>query len=157
MSLDVEKVVREYLPNVVHLSLATSKNNRPWVCEVHFAYDDSLNLYFRSLHSRRHSQEIAENPQVAGNIVRQHQLGEAPTGVYFEGKAALIPPGNDQAIAFQCLKARIGVGDEAIEEAKHEDGHKFYKISVENWYIFGDFDGKGSNKYHLAWNSPKNE
>ena len=65
MITDVEKVIREYLPEVIHMSLATSHNNVPWICEVHYAFDDELNLYFRSLQSRRHSKEIAENKQVA--------------------------------------------------------------------------------------------
>lgn len=151
MGVDVEKIVREYMPEVVHMSLGTCKDGQPWVCEVHFAYDDDLNLYFRSKASRRHSQEIAENPQVAGNIVKQHQLGESPVGVYFEGRAEMIPASNNQAIAFQCLKARIGIGDETIKEATLEDGHKFYKITVQNWYIFGNLDGEGAKKYKLEW------
>lgn len=151
MQVDVEKVVREYLPDVIHMSLATCQDNKPWVCEVHFAYDEDLNLYFRSLTSRRHSQEIAQNPNVAGNIVRQHRMGEYPLGVYFEGKAELIPASNEQAIAFQCLKARIGIGDETIEEAQRDDGHKFYKITVENWYVFGKLEGDKALKYQLTW------
>ncbi len=67
--MDVEKIIREYIDKTIHLSLATSSDNKPWVCEVHFAYDEQLNLYFRSLKSRRHSQEIAKNPNVAGNII----------------------------------------------------------------------------------------
>ncbi len=134
------------------MSLATSKDGKPWVCEVHFACDDELNLYFRSLASRRHSQEIAENPFVAGNIVKQHQLGQSPVGVYFEGKAEMLPASNDQAIAFQSLKAKIGLGDETIAEAMRDDGHKFYKITVQNWYVFGRFDQEGAKKYKLEWN-----
>ncbi|HLZ15367.1 MAG TPA: hypothetical protein VKQ34_05305 [Candidatus Saccharimonadales bacterium] len=38
--LDIEQIIRDYLPDVVHMSLATCKDNKPWVCEVHFAYDD---------------------------------------------------------------------------------------------------------------------
>ncbi len=49
--MDVEKVIREYLPKVIHMSLATCVDNRPWVCEVHFVYDDDLNLYWRSTRS----------------------------------------------------------------------------------------------------------
>jgi uncharacterized protein YhbP (UPF0306 family) len=78
MSIDVEKVVREYIDKSIHMSLATSTENKPWVCEVHFAYDDDLNLYWRSKTDRRHSQEIALNPFVAGNIVKQHELTSIP-------------------------------------------------------------------------------
>jgi nitroimidazol reductase NimA-like FMN-containing flavoprotein (pyridoxamine 5'-phosphate oxidase superfamily) len=77
MITDVEQIIRDYLPNVIHLSLATCVDNKPRVCEVHYVYDD-LNLYFRSKLSRRHSQEIFHNPYVAGNIVEQHTREEKP-------------------------------------------------------------------------------
>ena len=151
MDVDVEKVIREYMPPLVHLSLATAKDNTPWICEVHFAYDDNLNLYFRSLASRRHSQEIAANPQVAGNIIKQHMVGEPGVGVYFEGTATMLPPGDEQRAAFQCIKARLQTSDDILAEAARPDGHQFYKISVENWYVFGKFGGEKGQKYTLPW------
>jgi len=96
MDVDVEQIVRTYLKDVIVLSLATSRGNQPWVCEVIFAYDDELNLYFRSLTRRRHSQEIAANPNVAGIIARPFRYGEYPHGVYFEGTAKLLEPGGEQ-------------------------------------------------------------
>ena len=153
--MGVEKIVRGYLPQIVHMSLATSKDNKPWVCEVHFAYDDDLNLYFRSLASRRHSQEIAENPSVAGNIVKQHALGEPGVGVYFEGVAKKLEAGSEQNKAFECIKERLQTGDEILDEAQNPEGHQFYKISVNNWYVFGKFSGNRGQKYELKWNGDK--
>lgn len=150
--MDIEKVIRDYLPNVIHLSLATSRDNKPWVCEVHFAYDDNLNIYYRSLTSRRHSQEIVENPNVAGNIVKQHSLGEAGVGIYFEGVAELLKSGEAQQKAFESIKERLKASDEILEEAKRPDGHQFYKISVNTYYVFGAFGDKPSQKYELKWN-----
>jgi uncharacterized protein YhbP (UPF0306 family) len=151
--IDAEKVIREYLPKIVHLSLATVKDNKPWVCEVHFAYDDALNLYFRSLLSRRHSKELAQNPHVAGNIIVQHSLDAKPVGVYFEGTAKLLEPGDEQQPAFEAIKRRLGADDSILEEAKREDGHQFYKINVETYYVFGSFNGQPSAKYELNWKS----
>lgn len=148
--MDVEKLVREYIDKMVHMSLGTCKDGRPWVCEVHFAYDDALNLYFRSLKSRRHSQEIAGNPRVAGNIVRQHELGELPVGVYFEGTAEMLAA-EDRLAALPHF-SRLGVGEEALTDAANPDGHQFYKITVENYYVFGKFDTPSGQKYQLAWN-----
>jgi len=85
--MDTEKIIRNYLPQVIHMSLATCANNKPWVSEVHFVFDNELNFYFRSTPQRRHSEEIATNPNVAGNIVTQHFLGQKVRGVYFEGLA----------------------------------------------------------------------
>lgn len=131
---DIEQLIRDYITDVIHLSLATSKDNRPWVCEVHFAYDDSLNLYFRSLPTRRHSQEIANNPHIAGNIVRTHKLGEYPLGVYFEGLAEQLPAGPAQGKAAACLSTRLKTNAaDLLAEAAKPDGHQFYKIAVQSW------------------------
>src|SRR5579884_4129734 len=136
MLTDIEKVIREYLPNILHMSLATCANNKPWVCEVHFVYDDNLNLYFRSLLSRRHSQEIAQNPNVAGNIVKQHSVGESGHGIYFEGLASLIIDPKERQSVFPLFNARLGSDESILKEAENETGHQFYKIVVKNWYAF---------------------
>lgn len=149
--MDVEKTIREYLPQVLHMSLATSKDNKPWVCEVHFAYDNDLNLYFRSMQSRRHSQEIAMNPHVAGNIVTQHGPTEKPRGVYFEGTAAMAENINEDHPVYKSFIERLGVGPKILEDAKLDDGHKFYKIIVTDYYLFDSRESSPSQKYHLEW------
>jgi uncharacterized protein YhbP (UPF0306 family) len=149
--MDIEKIVRENLAPVIHMSLATSKDNKPWVCEVHFAYDEDLNLYFRSLSSRRHSQEIAANPNVAGNVVRQFNLGDPAVGVYFEGTAQKLEAGEGQNKAFECIKARLKAGDDILEEAKSPEGNQFYKITVNKFYVFGRFGADHGEKYELDW------
>jgi len=148
--MDIEQTIRDYLPNIVHMSLATSKDNKPWVCEVHFAYDEDLNLYFRSLASRRHSQEIAQNPHVAGNIVVQHALDQPVRGVYFEGEACLLTSGEEQLKAAQYIEERLEKGESLLEEAKN-GGHQFYKISVTTFYLFDSVESKPSQKYVLPW------
>ncbi len=153
MNLDIEKVVREYIDKSLYMSLATVSDDRPWVCEVHFAYDEDLNLYFRSLTSRRHSQEIAINPHVAGNIVRQHALDEYPHAIYFEGIAELVTDETLFPAIFTYFKQRQRVDETIIEDAKRAEGHRFYKITVENWYAFGKFGGEKGQKYKLEWNS----
>jgi len=149
---DIERLVRENIDKSIHMSLATVRDNIPWVCEVHFAYDDDLNLYWRSLKDRRHSLEIADNPNVAGNIVDKFAVGEPPVGVYFEGAAELLEPGDDQQKAFELLKVRVDAADDAIEDAAKENGHKFYKVTVKNWYAFGRFGLPNGQKFKLDWN-----
>lgn len=147
---DLEKVIREYLPGVIHMSLGTSKNNIPWVCEVHYVYDDDLNLYFRSTPSRRHSLEIAENPNVAGNIIKQHEPGEKPRGIYFDGVAEMLTDVTEDDVAYKLYCERFGTTQSILEEAKKEDGHKFYKITVNKYYIFDTIDSSPSKKYEFS-------
>ena len=149
---EIEKSVREYIEPLLHLSLGTSSGDVPWVCEVHFAYDDDLNLYFRSLTSRRHSQEIAANPRVAGNIVRTFAVGERPQGVYFEGRAEMMGEGDDRTKALNLLKERLQIPKDIHSEAKDAAGHQVYKIKVNKWYVFGQIGGE-FGKHEMEWQS----
>jgi uncharacterized protein YhbP (UPF0306 family) len=152
MAIEVEQVVREYIEKTVHMSLGTSRDGQPWVCEVHFGFDDDLNLYFRSKPSRRHSEEIRDNPRVAGNIVKQHNLDESVVGVYFEGTTEMLHDVTAESPAYKVLNSRLRTPEAALEEATHEDGHKFYRISVKNWCVFGRFGGDSGQKHQLTWN-----
>lgn len=146
--MDVEKIVREYIDKTVHMSLATVSGDRPWVCEVHFGFDDRLNLFFVSKKSTRHCQEIAGNPHVAGNIVRQHGLSDSPHGIYFEGTATLLSSPTDDEIESYC--GRLGRDAEELKQLLSEESG-LYKIEVANWAAFGKFDGEKNRKYELAW------
>lgn len=149
--MDVEKIIREYLPEILHMSLATCIDNKPWVCEVHFAYDNYLNLYFRSKTTRRHCLEVAKNPNVAGNIITQHPVSQAPRGVYFEGRAEVIKDMDEKHEAYQSFASRMNLGPEILEEAMSNDGHQIYRIIVSDYYLFDARESKPSQKYHLPW------
>jgi len=149
--MNIESIVREYIDKSFHLSLGTCVDNKPWVCEVHFAYDEHLNLYWRSLKSRRHSQDIAVNPRVAGNIVHQHALTDVPHAIYFEGSAELVTDDAERQRIYPYFKQRLNTSEEKLEEARRDDGHQFYKVTVEKWYAFGQFDGDVVQKYELDW------
>lgn len=155
MELDVEPIIREYIDKSIHMSLGTTRDDKPWVCEVHFAYDEDLNLYFRSTTDRRHCQDIYANPNVAGNIVRQHELNEVPHGIYFEGTAELITDESQFQTLYEIFKQRQAVDETIIERAKQADGPKFHKITVENWFAFGKFSGDKVMKHSLPWHGGK--
>ncbi len=149
--IDVVKVIREYLPDIIHLSLATCSGNKPWVCELHYVFDDNLNLYFRSLESRRHSQEIVANPMVAGSIVIQHTASQKPRGVYFEGRAEMLSDVDENHVAFKLYCERFGTDKEILDEARTENGHKFYRIIVDKFYVFDSRESDPGQKYELVW------
>ena len=151
MITDVEKTIREYIKDVIHLSLATVKDGIPWVSELHFVYDDALHLYFRSSANRRHSKEIAENSSVAGNIVKEHKNGEAVRGIYFEGNAEQLVDVDQAHPAYIEYCKRFGTTPIILDDAKSPDGHKFYKISVKKFYVFDSIESTPSQKYELDW------
>lgn len=149
--MDREAIIREYIDKSLHLSLGTCIDNKPWVCEVHFVYDNHLNLYFRSLRSRRHSQEIANNSHVAGNIVKQHSIDEYPHAIYFEGTATIVEDEAEKLRIFPYFQSRLGARKEILEEARKEEGHQFYKVTVTAWYAFGTFGQSSGQKVELQW------
>ena len=147
--VDAEKIIREYIDKTVHMSLATVADNKPWVCEVHFAYDDNLNLYFISAPHTRHVKELLKNPNVAGNIVKQYAKGELPHGcIYFEGKAEVFKHSDEDILRYCNMLER----DEAMVRnwLSAEGGLSMYKISVSNWAVFGKFEDS-LKKYELKW------
>jgi uncharacterized protein YhbP (UPF0306 family) len=150
-SFDIEKVIRGYLPQVIHMSLATSANNKPWVCEVHYAWDDDLNLYFSSGKDRRHSQELRANPQVAGNIVTQHFMNQKVRGVYFEGTAEELDEIDENHPAYLAYNKRFGIGPQAVQAARKEGSARFYKITVSDFYVLDGYESSPPQKYHLEW------
>jgi uncharacterized protein YhbP (UPF0306 family) len=151
-NVQVEKIIRSYIPQVVHMSLATSADGKPWVCEVHFCYDDNLNLYFRSLPSTRHCQEIIANPHVAGNIVTQHFLNQAPRGVYFEGTAEVLESVTADDTAIKACSARFGLDPaDIVAGATGKGPLRFYKITPAAFYLFDTYASKPARKYHLPW------
>lgn len=149
--MNIEQIIRQYIDATLHMSLATVSGNRPWVSEVHFVYDADLNLYWRSLASRRHSIELATNPYVAGDIVKQHGLDESPHGIYFEGQAAVMEDIEAIQSIYPLFQARFSSPISIIDDARAIDGHKFYKLTVTKWYAFGKFGGDKSQKYELDW------
>jgi nitroimidazol reductase NimA-like FMN-containing flavoprotein (pyridoxamine 5'-phosphate oxidase superfamily) len=150
-ALDIEKTIREYLPQAVHMSLGTCNNNKPWVCEVHFAYDNDLNFYFVSLPSTRHCQEIAANPYVAANIVTQHHLNQKVRGVYLEGRAEELHGVDENHPAYQAFEGRFHRGPGLIATANTPEGAKFHRITVSDLYVFDGYTSVPSQKYHLVW------
>lgn len=146
----LEKTIREYIEQVVHLSLATSDGVQPWISELHFAYDKDLNLYFVSEKNRRHSEEIASNPRVAGNIVTQHHKHQKVRAVYFEGKAEQLTGVDENHVGYQEYVKRLGGWPTILKEIADNGKAALYKISVDNFYLFDGYEGNG--KLQLRWN-----
>ena len=148
---EIERIIREYIDQVVHMSLGTCVDNKPWVCEVHFAVDDELNIYFRSVKNSRHGQEILQNPHVAGNIITQHFKNQKIRGVYYEGTAEVLTDLTEDHPGVQATTARFGA-QSAIQAVKPEDDKPHYfKITVKNWYLFDTYGPAPVGKYHLPW------
>jgi uncharacterized protein YhbP (UPF0306 family) len=149
--MNIEQTIREYLPNIIHLSLGTVVDNKPWVCQVHFAYDEELNLYFCSNESTRHSQEIAANSNVSGSISVQHGPGEKPRCVDFEGRAEKIEDITEDNPGLQAYEGRFPGRTNFVDYLRQENGGRLYKITVSDYYVFDAQGPTPPGKHHLPW------
>lgn len=153
--IEVESIIREYIDQVIHFSMATVRDNRPWVCELHFSYDDSLNLYFVSSKDTRHIKELLENPHIAGNIVTQHFKNQKVRCVDFEGTAEMLS-GEAAEKAYAVYKIRYGESDGLLNEIRKDGNTRFFKITVADFFLFDSY-GEGRGKHHLPWKNAENK
>lgn len=150
-TFDTENTIREYIAQVIHMSLSTSKDNKPRVFELHFAYDDQLNLYFVSDINTRHSEDIRNNPNVAGSIVTQHFLNQKVRGVYFDGTAKELDDLDEMQQAYKAYTKRYHDSPQLVRIAQAEGNARFYKITVNNFYVVDGLLSDTAQQYHLPW------
>lgn len=87
---DLRQLITEHLNKVNIMQLATQKDGQPWCCTVHFAADDDLNIYWMSLPTQRHSQEIGDRAKAAVAMAIESRPGHRIIGVQVEGDAKRI-------------------------------------------------------------------
>ncbi|MDQ5954057.1 MAG: hypothetical protein QG647_795, partial [Patescibacteria group bacterium] len=86
----VRKLIKDYLKEAKMMQLATVSNGKPWVCNVWFAADKNLNVYWFSATNRRHSIEVAKDSHVAAAICLPQTSSDKPRGIQLEGTAELV-------------------------------------------------------------------
>lgn len=135
--MDLRTLIVEYMEKTWMLQVATAKNNQPWVCTVHYAFDDELNLYWISKPSTRHSQEVQENEKVAGAIVLPHALGDKVRGLQIEGTATAVTDPDEIRTALNHYSRRFGMSEERVNAIVNgTDGHNCYKLSPSLLVLF---------------------
>jgi uncharacterized protein YhbP (UPF0306 family) len=63
--MEVGDLIKKYLRQARMMQVATIDGDQPWICTVYFVPDEQQNLYWLSLPTRRHSEEIAKHNMVA--------------------------------------------------------------------------------------------
>lgn len=67
--MNPKELIQKHLSGINILQLATSHNDEPWICTVHFCMDKNFNIYWVSRTDRKHSQQIASNPKASVTAV----------------------------------------------------------------------------------------
>jgi uncharacterized protein YhbP (UPF0306 family) len=152
-----EQIIRQYLPQVIHMTAASvGSKGKPWSWEVHYAFDDDLNVYWVSSTAARHSQELAKNPNISGTIVVQHFLNQMGRGVSFEGMAERIEAVDEGHPGFVAYTSRFPDRKQPLLDgyANNEPGaRRLYKATVTDFYLADGIATGKLGKFHLLWGS----
>jgi uncharacterized protein YhbP (UPF0306 family) len=134
---DLRKLIKDYLEKAKLMQLATSVENQPWVCNVWFAADENLNIYWFSSTSRRHSEEVMKNPKVAAAIVFPQTPKDTPRGLQLQGSAQLLMEQSHIDKAISVYADRIFTREQILEFMNDvENPHKFYRIKPTQFVLF---------------------
>ncbi len=116
----IEILIRDYLEKAKLMQIATVSKGKPWVASVWYVHDDTLNLYFISRKTRRHSLELKADPNVAGAITTPHVIGsgEKARGLQFEGTAEECAGRGMETARELYMKKYAGAEDISLEELR---------------------------------------
>ncbi len=117
--MDTKKLVgqaKKIIEENIYLTLATStKNGKPWISPLFFAFDENYNFYWISGKNSLHSQLISRNPNVAIVIFDSKTPVGTGDGVYFEAVAEELRKEQDIRLAIDLLNKRITNDDFKIK------------------------------------------
>tara|TARA_X000000368_G_scaffold409297_1_gene391023 strand:+ start:1554 stop:1973 length:420 start_codon:yes stop_codon:yes gene_type:complete len=91
----LDKRIIEFIKRHHLLTLATSKDNRPYCCNVFYVYNEKNNsLIFSSETKTKHATDFIDNPNVAASISLETKDVDKIQGVQILGK--IVEPKGDK-------------------------------------------------------------
>lgn len=130
-------LIKKYINQINVMQLATSLNDEPWACNIHFYADDNLNIYWLSTEAREHSVHIASNPNAAVAIQVQENTSadKDVVGISMAGQAKLLDA-VDKSIADGFVAKHqkpAGFLDGVLDGTSD---HKFYMLKPSKIILF---------------------
>lgn len=140
--MKTSQLITKYLSKASIMQVATGMGDQPWVCSVYFVADKNHNLYWLSFPSRRHSQEIEKNQNVAVAIVVK--TDKPVVGLQAEGRAQAV---NDKELIKQIMKkyvAKYGAGKAFYDNfVAGKNQHVLYKFTPKQYVLFDEVNFAG--------------
>lgn len=142
---DLTEKLTKYLSQAELMQVATNNDGKPWVCTVHFVEDDDLNLYWLSLPSRRHSEDVERNPNVAVAVVIKPS--KPVIGVQAEGQAKEVQDLETVERMMKKYVTKYGIGGKFYDNVVAGiNKHRLYKFSPENFVLFDEMSFKENSR-----------
>ena len=141
--------IKEEIRQAQSMQLATTVQEKPWIATVYFVADTNMNLYWLSYPNRRHSQEMAENPNVAVAIVMK--ADQPVMGLQAVGT---VEPVNDPELIQKIMPSYIqkyGQGSEFYERfIAGTAKHAMYKFMPTTFVLFDELHSPGDARKELT-------
>ena len=150
MVMEVFELIKKYLSESRMMQIATSDNGQPWVCTVYYVEDDKQNLYWLSLPTRRHSQEIASSSKIAVAIPVKFDKNPI-IGIQADGVAEVI---DDAAIVSKIMQkytAKYQTGKDFYDNfIAGKNQHRLYKFTPSKYFLFDEVNFSDGEKHEWA-------
>lgn len=119
------------------MQLATVSGGQPRVCSVYYVVDAGLNLYWLSFPDRRHSQQIAENNNIAITIPVKFDL--PVIGIQAEGIASVVDEADQVELIMEKYVEKYNSGKYFYQNfINGKNKHVMYKFSPKAYILFDE-------------------
>lgn len=127
--MQLEELIKSYLPTKNVMQLATCANNQPYAVNLHYYSDENFNIYWSSKKDRRHSIELDGNNKACA-VIKIHENTDSEDwviGLTIEGTVEIAHlPSAEVASSF---KAKLKRSDEGMAELVSGQGASvMYKL-----------------------------
>lgn len=140
--MDVREHIKHHLDYKQMMQIATAAGEQPWICTVFFVADEAQNIYWLSTPERRHSKEIAANPNVA--IAVPVKSDWPVIGIQAEGTAAPVADADEVKRVMESYSAKYGKGQDFYDNfVKGTNEHNLYKFSAKTFVLFDEVNYAG--------------
>jgi uncharacterized protein YhbP (UPF0306 family) len=146
----VENLIKDYLKRGRMMQVATSVGGQPWICTVYFVPDEQQNLYWLSLPTRRHSQEIEKNNKIAVAIAVKFDKNPI-IGIQAEGTAEVVKNAETVKKIMPTYIEKYGNGKDFYELFKSgKNEHWLYKFTPRKYFLLDEINFNDGQKHQWA-------
>jgi len=148
--MNPSELLDQYLNENFRLQLATVHDGRPWICTVYYLADSERNLYWASLPSRQHSQDIDTNPRVAAAILVRGVIGEPVIGIQAEGAAKKLEPSMYPPSIVEKYATKFKRGSDWVRDfIAGKTEHRLYELTPSALYLFDEEHFPGGQRQKI--------
>jgi uncharacterized protein YhbP (UPF0306 family) len=147
---NVGELIKKYLRQGRMMQVATLDSGQPWICTVYFVPDEQQNLYWLSLPTRRHSQDIAKNNKIAVAIAVKFDKNPI-IGIQAEGIAKIVNDGEVVKKILPDYVEKYGSGKDFVELFESgKNQHQLYKFTPSKYSLFDETNFSDGQKHEWS-------